>query len=207
MKIVLLQCATGALDLATTGDGRFPGSWTALQCDVGNTGFFYSFQGSNSYYVKLSVTNTRVPVSAVALEIGGQFVDMQATSDAYFILFSGLPINFPTSVMVTSILGDTVTDMIPATSVTGPPVQGTAQFPLHPSIESVMAGTTASTESELPIGAPSPFSTLRKGGAPVSAPAPSIALLSNNTNCSIPIAAENQVRHAIHSSHQNPIMC
>jgi hypothetical protein len=182
---------TGSLDLATSGDGRWKISWTPIQCDVGNTGFFYSFQGSNSYYVKLSVTNTRVPVSAVALEVGGQFVDMQATLDAYYILFSGLPINFPTSVMVTSILGDTVTDMIPATSVTGPPVQGTAQFPLHPSIESVMTTTTTSTESELPIGAPSPMSSLKNRNAPASAPA--IALLSNNTNCSIPIAAENQV--------------
>lgn len=53
------ECKTGDLDLATTGDGRWTISWTPVQCNVGNNSFIYSFQGSNPYYLKLQVANTR----------------------------------------------------------------------------------------------------------------------------------------------------
>ena len=53
----------GALDQASVGDGRWGIAWTPVQCPVGtgrNTShFFYSFQGSNPWYLKLQVANAR----------------------------------------------------------------------------------------------------------------------------------------------------
>ena len=53
------ECGTGALDQATYGDGRWTISWNPVQCNVGNSSFVYSFQGSNPYYLKMQVANTR----------------------------------------------------------------------------------------------------------------------------------------------------
>ena len=56
------QCA-GALDQASPGDGRWTILWTPVQCPVGvgrtASPFFYSFQGSNPWYLKLQIANTR----------------------------------------------------------------------------------------------------------------------------------------------------
>ena len=53
------ECGTGALDQATYGDGRWTISWQPVQCNVGDSKFVYSFQGSNPYYLKMQVANTR----------------------------------------------------------------------------------------------------------------------------------------------------
>ena len=53
------ECKQGDLDLATNGDGRWTISWTPVQCNVANNSFIYSFQGSNPYYLKLQIANTR----------------------------------------------------------------------------------------------------------------------------------------------------
>ncbi len=54
---------TGALDQASPGDGRWTILWTPVQCPVGvgraASPFFYSFQGSNPWYLKLQIANTR----------------------------------------------------------------------------------------------------------------------------------------------------
>ncbi len=56
-------CRTGALDQASPGDGRWTILWTPVQCPVGvgraASPFFYSFQGSNPWYLKLQIANTR----------------------------------------------------------------------------------------------------------------------------------------------------
>lgn len=53
---------------------------------------------------------------------------MTKTVDNYWLATSG-PYTFPTSVQVTSILGDTITDVVNVASPTGA-VAGGAQFPL-----------------------------------------------------------------------------
>ena len=121
------ECKTGDLDIATSGDGRWTIQWHAVPCDVGSTSFQYSFQNSNPWYVKLGITNTRVPPATVELSIGGQYATMQRTIDNYFVLSSGTPVVFPASVRVTSIMGDTVEDTIEA--ATGGPAHGKVQFP------------------------------------------------------------------------------
>ena len=53
------ECLSGALDLAQDGDGRWTIDWYPVQCNVGDSYFEYSFQGSNAEYVKMAITNTR----------------------------------------------------------------------------------------------------------------------------------------------------
>ena len=65
---------TGALDQASVGDGRWTIAWTPVQCPVGTahgtSTFFYSFQGSNPWYLKLQIANTRcVPPLAMSVAV------------------------------------------------------------------------------------------------------------------------------------------
>ena len=53
------ECLAGSLDQELNGDGRWRIEWYPVQCAVGNTPFVYSFQGSNSYYIKLQISNHR----------------------------------------------------------------------------------------------------------------------------------------------------
>ena len=53
------ECKSGDLDLAQSGNGRYNVEWQAVQCDTGDTPVQYSFQGSNDYYLKLQIANTR----------------------------------------------------------------------------------------------------------------------------------------------------
>ena len=176
------ECIRSDLDLAEAGDGRWKISWTPVQCAVGNTFFQYSFAGSNPYYIKLQISNTRVPVAAVQLLTGGSYVSLQRTVDNYFQLFSGLPVGFPTQVKVTSIFGDTVQDTINVQSVTGPPVTGTAQFPLNPAYSTVgspVSGTsnstsTSSTPSTSPPSRPTQAPPLSSSSTPPPTTLPSL---------------------------------
>ena len=70
----------------------------------------------------------RVPASAVNIQVGGEYQAMTKTTDNYWLATSG-PYTFPTSVQVTSLLGDTVTDVVNVASPSGAVVGG-AQFPL-----------------------------------------------------------------------------
>ncbi len=67
----------GALDQASVGDGRWTIAWTPVQCPVGTaqgaSTFFYSFQGSNYWYLKLQIANTRC-VSPLAMSVTVHFV-------------------------------------------------------------------------------------------------------------------------------------
>ena len=146
------ECQTGDLDIATPGDGRWTIQWHAVPCDVGSSSFQYSFQNSNPWFVKLGITNTRVPPASVELSIDGQYASMQRTIDNYFVLSSGTPVAFPASVRVTSIMGDTVEDIIEA--VTASPVQGKAQFPARGGPSSSPNVSMAAPPAEIPMAAP-----------------------------------------------------
>ena len=166
------ECARSDLDLSEAGDGRWKISWTPVQCAVGNTFFQYSFAGSNPYYIKLQITNTRVPVASVELLTGGSYVTLQRTVDNYFQLFSGLPVGFPTQVKVTSIFGDTVQDTINVQSVTGPPVTGAAQFPLNPAYSTVGSPASGTSNATSTTSSPSISPPSRSSPAPSTRPSP-----------------------------------
>ena len=178
------ECKPGDCDLAINGDGRWLGRYTPVQCAVGETAFQYSFQGSNPYYIKLSITNTRVPIASVQLLTGGSYVTLQRTVDNYFQLFSGLPVAFPAQVRVTSIFGDVVQDTINTQSVTGPPVTGKAQFPLNPAYSTV--GTPVS-------GTPNTTST---APAPTTIQVPPTTTQSTPTSTSAPTSSSSGVLKA-----------
>lgn len=78
------ECHTGDLDQELNGDGRWLIEWEPVQCNVGYTSFVYSFQGSNGYYIKLQVANTRVPVRSVWWGARGKWWPMERTGDNYF---------------------------------------------------------------------------------------------------------------------------
>ena len=152
------ECQSGDVDVAAPGDGRWGVSWTAVQCDVGDSPFTYSFQGSNPWYIKVAVLNTRVPVASVTL--GG--AQLQRTVDNFFQLFSGTQVAFPADVQVTSVFGATVSDTIPTFASDGL-VGGAAQFPLQDGVPTVGQGAgTESSRAEAPQA---------KQGRPVQPPA------------------------------------
>ena len=69
-----------------------------------------------------------MPASAVNIQVDGVYQAMTKTTDNYWLATSG-PYTFPTSVQVTSVLGDTVTDVVNVASPAGAVVGG-AQFPV-----------------------------------------------------------------------------
>lgn len=178
----LPEGSANALDVATSGDGRWSGNWQPVQCAVGNTFFQYSFAGSNPYYIKLQITNTRVPVASVELLTGGSYVTLQRTVDNYFQLFSGLPVGFPTQVKVTSIFGDTVQDTINVQSVTGPPVTGAAQFPLNPAYSTVGSPASGTSNATSTTSSPSVSPPSRPSPAPSTRPSPIPPARSQSSN-------------------------
>lgn len=189
------ECATGSLDFAANGDGRFKIDWHAVQCQVEESPFVYGFSGSNPWYVKISIANTRVPVAAVSIRAQGQqdFAVMQGTADSAWLLFSGVPLTFPADVMVTSVLGDTVMDSIPTTNLAGPPVAGSAQFPHHPELECVGGSPSVTIPATCGDYCSSPY-TEQPQPVPPSAGTESALTLSNittlmNTTCNVSVPA------------------
>jgi len=86
----------------------------------------------------ISTLTYRVPAAAVSIEVDGVYQAMTKTVDNYWLADSST-YTFPTSVQVTSVLGDTVTDIVNVASPSGA-VVGTAQFPLSSSYD-VVGGT------------------------------------------------------------------
>ncbi len=76
-----------------------------------------------------------MPASAVSIEVDGVYQAMTKTVDNYWLADSST-YTFPASVQVTSVLGDTVTDVVNVASPSGA-VVGTAQFPLSSSYDVV----------------------------------------------------------------------
>ena len=175
----------GSLDLATPGDGRWDLSWQAVQCAVGGSSFVYTFEGSNPFYVKMRVSNTRVPVAAVEMQLSDNtFAPMTRTQDGAWTL-SSPNLVFPAGVQVTSVLGDTVLDTVAtATDSTTSLINGTAQFPLNGAVPSVPQGsinTESAPESAAEAESPSSAAVLAPSTAPGAAQAP-----SNSHNTSEP---------------------
>ena len=104
-----------------------------MQCDTGTSPFQYSLQGSNAYYIKLQIANTRcvtvssytantpppivtsrlqnrVPVAAVTLN----GVAMSKTIDNYWLATATQSPGYvlPLPITITSILNDTVTGAV-----------------------------------------------------------------------------------------------
>lgn len=193
-----VQCLKGSLDQASNGDGRFKIDWHAVQCQVGQSSFVYGMSGSNPYYVKLQVANTRVPVAAVSIMTQGQadYAVMQPTKDNAWLLFSGVPVVFPASLMITSVLGDVVMDNLTTTNLQGPPVQGSAQFPHHPELECVGGSPATTTPPTCGDFCSSPYVERPQPVAP-SAGAQSALQLTNVTtlmmnNCTRSIPEDSQ---------------
>ncbi|KAL3866262.1 hypothetical protein ACJMK2_043576 [Sinanodonta woodiana] len=61
------NCLAGDIDLATNGDGLWAIDLQAAQCPVQNTKISYKFQGSQEWFIKLQIRNTRFPVTEVQM--------------------------------------------------------------------------------------------------------------------------------------------
>lgn len=83
-----------------------------------------------------------MPASAVNIEVNGAYQAMTKTTDNYWLATDG-PYTWPTSVQVTSILGDVVTDVVNVASPSGA-VMGAVQFPLSAAYGVVGGRPTAS---------------------------------------------------------------
>ena len=102
------------MDLATAGDGRWPITWEAIDCPVGDTHlqylvrffffffFFFSFigvsyysfffcpqyEGSNAFYIKIGVRNHKIGVVTLELQFpddGSTFYPTERTEDNFFL--------------------------------------------------------------------------------------------------------------------------
>ena len=86
------ECLSGALDIAQDGDGRWTIDWYPVQCDVADSYFEYSFQGSNAEYVKMAVTNTRFDPCAVPAAISQSATSMPFDTTPVKTSLSRLPV-------------------------------------------------------------------------------------------------------------------
>ena len=153
-----------------------------MACDTGGSGFFYSTQGSNNYYLKLQVSNTALTVAGVQMMTGGSYAQLTRTIDNYWQLYSATPIAIPAAVKITSSLGEVVEDSFAPSSLTGPPVQGTGQFSVPAGIQTV--GGAASGQSPVPSpGRPSP--------SPAPTAATPLPTALSSTTVSAPASAES----------------
>ncbi len=98
----------------------------------------FQFLSTNPLCKCISTFTCRVPAAAVSIEVDGVYQAMTKTVDNYWLADSS-SYTFPTSVQVTSVLGDTVTDVVNVASPSGA-VVGAAQFPLSSSYD-VVGGT------------------------------------------------------------------
>ncbi|KAK9811457.1 hypothetical protein WJX72_004232 [[Myrmecia] bisecta] len=120
------ECAPGSIEQRTPGNGRWKVHWHPVQCAVGMSPFAYAFQASSPFYIKMTVVNTRVPVAAMRVKFSGMtsFAAMTKTSDNYFVLVSTSALEFPATLQLTSVLNDTVIDVLPAGTGVGTPCGG-----------------------------------------------------------------------------------
>jgi len=121
----------GDLDFALTGDGKWAISWVAVECPVGSGLFQYLFAGSNPYYIKLQVRNTRIPALKLSIQQGSNWVSLPKTNDNFFEGDGSLatPVSFPISIMIESVAGDVVYDTIASLGDGSALVDGLVQFP------------------------------------------------------------------------------
>ena len=117
------ECKFGDLDQALNGDGRFTIEWYEIQCNVGDSFFHYALQGSNPNYIKIQVSNTRYGVQAVS--VNG--ISLARTTDNYFQGYGNFA--FPSTIQITSMFGDTLTDTLTFSGYGNSECEGNVQFP------------------------------------------------------------------------------
>ncbi|KAK7093758.1 hypothetical protein V1264_007452 [Littorina saxatilis] len=109
------SCKAGDMDLmAVNGDGRWDIRIKAVQCPVRNTFIQYWLQGSNAWYIKLQVRNTRVPCKEVHVQARtGQWKELNLTRDGHWAGSARLNLGGDVAVRLTSINGAVLDDIIP----------------------------------------------------------------------------------------------
>ena len=185
MCLAAPQCKKGDLDIGMAGDGRWKGEWHGVACNTGESGFYYSTQGSNNYYLKLQVSNTALIVKGVQIGLGDSYAQLTRTIDNYWQLSTASPIAIPVSVKITSVTGEVVEDTWTPSSISGPPVQGRGQFTVPAGMEVVGGGKPPAADPDLP--APTPAAPKPPAVAPPTAPAS-----VESGNCSVPVAPYGQ---------------
>ncbi|CAK0762005.1 hypothetical protein CVIRNUC_002914 [Coccomyxa viridis] len=167
------ECLAGSLDQEINGDGRWTIEWYPVQCAVGTTPLVYSFQGSNAYYIKMQISNHRVPVQGVQWFFSGTWYDMSRSGDNYFIIqaINSQPLILPAQIKVTSIFGDVVIDTVATSSPNGR-VIGNVQFPESTMYETVPDPNAAPATPAPDTATPTP---------PVGTPAPAISPTPDTT--------------------------
>uniref|UniRef100_A0A7S4IRK7 Expansin-like EG45 domain-containing protein n=1 Tax=Vannella robusta TaxID=1487602 RepID=A0A7S4IRK7_9EUKA len=108
------ECASGDLDVAQSGDGRWEIEWTAVDCPGNYGDLQYLGQGSNDFFLKVQVRNHRVPVSQLyLLDADGQSrITMTPTSDNFFTYQSSSSLSGSYTVQVESVDGQAVDDVV-----------------------------------------------------------------------------------------------
>lgn len=169
------------------GDGRWRGEWHGVACNTGKSGFYYSTQGSNNYYLKLQVSNTALIVKGVQIKLGSSYAQLTRTIDNYWQLSSASPIAIPVSVKITSVTGEVVEDTWSPSSLSGPPVQGKGQFTVPAGMEIVGGGKPPVSGPLAPKPqSPTPQTSTNPPAVP-TAPAS-----AETGNCSSPVAPYGQ---------------
>lgn len=95
-------------DVTTADAGLHSITWQLAPCEAtGN--LRYDLEGSNSFYVKLRVSNHENPLAGIEMrEHNGAFQVLTRTSDNYWILQTGGPFDLPLEVRATDSFGQTV---------------------------------------------------------------------------------------------------
>lgn len=101
------ECASGSLDFALTGDGRWDIEWSFVPCPGSDVPTFM-FEGSNLFYWKIQPRGTASPVEE--LTVNG--LPGMRTDDNFFVIEDGGPFEGPQEVTTTTIDGVTVTTMV-----------------------------------------------------------------------------------------------
>jgi len=122
-------CHAGDIDVAAQGDGRWDIQIRAVPCPVGNTKIQYKFAGSNPWYTKLQLRNTRVPAAKVEIysstsPIGSlaqagdasSWVTLPPTADGHYSASVRTQDQGGIAVRLTSVYGHVVHDIIPRMS-------------------------------------------------------------------------------------------
>nr|QOL01074.1 putative extracellular protein CSOL_007b [Pseudococcomyxa simplex] len=163
------ECAFGDIDMNAKGDGRWKVEWYAVPCNVADSSLRYDIVVSSYYWFSLVVSNTRVPITAVEVKLGGEWLPLKRTVNnqwPYYNTNGPWQSSFPMPIRVTSVTGETIEDTI--TSAKGG--DGSKQF-------SAVGGSGGSGNStSYSASAPAPSSgsgNASSSGGSGSSPSPS----------------------------------
>lgn len=83
---------------------------------MGDSKLYYSFVQSSPYYFNLVISNTRVPVAAVSIDIGGTRVELTRTNNNNWAYHNSQgAYTFPMDITITPVCGDAVRILPPST--------------------------------------------------------------------------------------------